>query len=137
MSDRLDLAKPIGECSTQELVEALMLHRGDYNLFDAEQVLADLYSNRDLWVSFFMGPLIVEHEDYCLNGLFLILRDILHQWHGDTLYVHCRQDECVFSLLVLGKAWKCDDVQVFNRERTGHLMGWHPAPPPVIAYRWD
>ncbi|GET37827.1 hypothetical protein [Microseira wollei] len=134
---RLDLSKPIGECSTQELLEALMLQRGRFNLFDAERVLHDLYANRNLWISFFMGPQIVEDAEYCLNGLFRTLRSISYRWHADTLYVHAQDDDCVYPLVELGKVWQCDDVEVFDRKRTGELMGRYPAPSPVVVYWWD
>ena len=134
----LNPTKPVGECSTQELLFALMLQRGKVNLFNSEQVLEDLYTHQDLWISFFLGPQVVEHADYCRNGLFLILRDINRQWHADTLYVHCRDDECVFPLIELGKSWQCDDLEVFDRKRVASLMGVYPSKlPPVLAFWWD
>lgn len=128
--------KPVGECSTQELLEALML-QASFNQFNPKQVLSDLYAHPDLWTHFLMGPQIIEREKFCRIGLFMALRDIGYRWHADTLYIHSRDDECVFPLIELGKTWKCDDVEVFDRERTSSLMGMYPDPAPVVAYWWD
>jgi hypothetical protein len=41
----LDPAKPVGDCSPQELVAALML-KAAFNQFDPKQVLSDLYAHQ-------------------------------------------------------------------------------------------
>jgi hypothetical protein len=51
----LNSAKPVGDCSPQELVAALML-KAAFNQFDPKQVLSDLYAHQEWWKSFVMGP---------------------------------------------------------------------------------
>jgi len=132
----LDFNQPVGDCSTQELLEALMLHAG-FNDFDPMLVLDDLHSNPNLWMSFFMGPPIVEREDFCRCGLFVAIRDIRRRWRADTLYVHAQDDDCVFPLVDFGKKWNAKEVEIFDRQRTEHLMLMYPAPPPVVTYWWN
>lgn len=132
----LDLSKPIGECSPQELVAALML-KAAFNQFDPKQVLSDLYAHQECWTSFVMGPPLPEDSEYPLARLLIALRDLGYRWKADTLYVLTRDDEHVFPLLDLGKKWECNSTEVIDRSRTGHLLGRHPAPPPVVVYWWD
>ncbi len=51
----LDLAKPVGDCSPQDLVAALML-KAAFNPFGPKQVLSDLYAHREWWKSFVVEP---------------------------------------------------------------------------------
>lgn len=51
----LDRTNPVGLCSTQELVVALML-QSRLNSFDPDQVFADLKAHPKLWISFLMQP---------------------------------------------------------------------------------
>ncbi len=132
----LDFNQPVGDCSTQELLEALMLH-ANLNNFNPMQILSDLHANPDLWISFFMGPSIRTGEEIDKCGLFQAIRDIRRRWNVDTLYVYTREDDCVFPLVDFGKKWQAGNVEVFDRLRTGYLMNQHPAPPPVVAYWWQ
>ncbi len=131
----LESTKPVGECSAQELIAALMLRAG-FNEFYPKDVLFDLYAHPELWISFVMGPHLPAPSDTRLFGLLIVLRD-LKRWHADTLYVLSRDDECVFPLVDMGKSWGCDDVEVIDRKRTGHLMGMSPSPAPIVVYWWD
>ncbi|XHX76379.1 MAG: hypothetical protein RBJ76_18285 [Stenomitos frigidus ULC029] len=132
----LDLAKPIGDCSPQEWVAALML-KAAFNQFDPKQVLSDLYTHQEWWKSFVMGPPLPEDAEAPLHRMLLALRDLGYRWKADTLYVLTRDDECVLPLLDLGKGWHYDHTEVIDRTRTGQLLGRHPAPPPIVVYWWD
>lgn len=138
---RLDLSLPVGQCTPQQLMEALMLQSGCWNNFDPEPILADLYQNRHLWLSFMMLPLIGENEDSnrLYSNLGYALRDLGYRWHADTLYVWSRDDDCVYSLVDFGKAWMADDVQVMDRDRASVFIGYGGCddPPPVVIYWWD
>ena len=138
---RLDLSLPVGECTPQQLMEALMLQEGRWNNFDPEPILTDLYQNRDLWLNFMMLPLIAEDEKSgrLYSNLGLLLRDLDDRWHADTLYIWSRDDDCVYPLVDFGKTWMADDVQVMDRDRASVFIGYggYENPPPVVVYWWD
>ncbi|MBD2464890.1 hypothetical protein H6G89_28200 [Oscillatoria sp. FACHB-1407] len=132
----LDPAKPVGDCSPQDLVAALML-KAAFNQFDPKQVLSDLYAHREWWKSFAMGPPLPEDTEYPLDRVLIALRDLHYRWKADTLYVLSCADDYVIPLLDLSKEWQCSSTEVIDRTRTGSLLGRHPAPPPVVVYWWD
>ncbi len=132
----LDLTKPIGECTPQELVAALML-KAAFNQFDPQQVLSDLYAHQEWWKSFLMGAPLPEATEYPLDRALIALRDLGYRWKADTLYVLTRDDEYVFPLLDLSKEWQCSSTEVIDLTRTGLLLGRHPAPPAIVVYWWD
>lgn len=138
---RLNLDLPVGQCTPQQLMEALMLQSGHWNNFDSELILADLDQNRHLWLNFMMLPLIGEDEDSnrLYSNLGYALRDLRHRWHADTLYVWSRDDDCVYPLVDFGKTWMADDVQVMDRDRAAVFIGYGGSndPPPVVIYWWD
>lgn len=140
-SPRLDLSLSVGECSPQQLMEALMLQSGRWNNFDPEPILTDLYQNRHLWLSFMLLPLIAEDEasSRLYSNLGLALRDLRGRWHADTLYIWSKNDDCVYPLVDFGKAWLADDVQVMDRDRASVFIGYGGCedPPPVVIYWWD
>lgn len=114
---RLDLALAVGQCTPQQLMEALMLQSGRWHNFDSELILADLDQNRHLWLNFMMLPLIGEDEDSnrLYSNLGYALRDLRYRWHADTLYVWSKDDDCVYPVVDFGKAWMADDVQVMEK----------------------
>jgi hypothetical protein len=138
---RLDLSLTVGECTPQQLMEALILQEGRWNNFDPEPILRDLYQHRDLWLNFMMLPLIAEDEKSgrLYSNLGLLLRDLSDRWHGDTLYIWSRDDDCVYPLVDFGKTWMADDVQVMDRDRASIFIGYGGSenPPPVVIYWWD
>jgi hypothetical protein len=140
-ASRLDLSLPVGECTPQQLMEAMVLQGGRWNNFDPEPILNDLYRHRDLWLSYMMLPLIAEDEKSgrLYSNLGLLLRDLGHRWHADTLYIWSRDDDCVYPLVDFGKTWMADDVQVMDRDRASVFIGYGGSenPPPVVVYWWD
>ena len=140
-SAQLDLSVPVGQCTPQQLMEALMLQGGRWNNFDPEPILKDLHQNRHLWLNFMMLPLIGEEEESgrLYSNLGLALRDLSDRWHADTLYIWSRDDDCVYPLVDFGKTWLADDVQVMDRDRASVFIGYGGSsdPPPVIIYWWD
>ncbi|MBW4636980.1 MAG: hypothetical protein KME05_01895 [Gloeocapsa sp. UFS-A4-WI-NPMV-4B04] len=108
---------PVGQCTPQQLMEALMLQSGCWHNFDSELILAALEQNRHLWLNFMMLPLIGEDEDSnrLYSNLGYALRDLGYRWHADTLYVWSRDDDCVYPLVDFGKAWMADNVQVMEK----------------------
>lgn len=138
---RLNLEQTVGQCTPQQLMEALMLQGGRWNNFDPEPILEDLYQNQDLWLQFMMLPLIGESEqsNRLYSNLGLALRDLGYRWHADTLYVWSSDDDCVYPLVELGKTWMADDVQVMDRNRASMFIGYGGSddPPPVVIYWWD
>lgn len=138
---RLDLDLSVGQCTPQQLMEALMLQSGRWNNFDSELILADLHQNRHLWLNFMMLPLIGEDEgsNRLYSNLGYALRDLRYRWHADTLYIWSRDDDCVYPLVDFGKAWMADDVQVMDRDRASVFIGYGGCndPPPVVIYWWD
>ncbi|MBL1179322.1 hypothetical protein [Pantanalinema sp. GBBB05] len=116
---------------------AAFILKGVFNQFDPKQVLADLYAHQEWWTSFVMGPPLPEDPEYPLGRILIALRDLGYRWKADTLYVLTHDDEYVFPLLDLSKEWQCSRTEVIDRTRTGHLLGRHPAPPPIVVYWWD
>jgi hypothetical protein len=141
LKSRLDLSLSVGECNSQQLMEALMLTEGRWNNFDPEPILTDLYQNQHLWLTYMMLPLIGESEDSnrLFSNLGLALRDLGDRWHADTLYIWSRDDDCVYPLVDFGKTWLADDVQVMDRDRASIFIGYGGSqqPPPVVIYWWD
>jgi hypothetical protein len=141
VSNPLDLSVPVGQCTPQQLMEALMLQGGRWNNFDPEPIVQDLHQNSHLWLNFMMLPLIGEDEESgrLYSNLGLALRDLSDRWHADTLYIWSRDDDCVYPLVDFGKTWLADDVQVMDRDRASVFIGYGGSsdPPPVVVYWWD
>ena len=98
-------AKPVGECSAQELAAAILLNAG-VSRFNPHRVLADLTTHQHLWCTFLMGlPISFTPEHELPQGILLPLRDLENHWNLDTLYVLARSDECVAPLIALGEEW--------------------------------
>lgn len=112
----LDFTKPVGECTPQELVAALM-PKAAFNQFDPKQVLSDLYAHQEWWKNFVMGPPLPDETEYPLDRILLALRDLGYRWKADTLYIMTRDDEYVFPWLDLSKGWQCSRTEVLDRQQ--------------------
>lgn len=131
----IDLTKPIGQCTTQELAIAILLNASP-GCFDSEQVLADLNAHRHLWQTFLMGRPISIHSDTLPPAFLLPLRDLEAHWNLDTLYLLTRGDECVEPLRALAESWGCE-VVVYDRRQSGWLVGHPPEYSPIVMCWWD
>jgi len=113
--------------SPQELFAALVWQR-QFNEFDGEEVITDLFQHSNLWASFlFTKPIFAPDESgLSFNGLIDTLlamanyrpmpeTSIIHfvAYPADTLYILTEnQDTTVSQLLDLGKKWRADSVDV-------------------------
>lgn len=132
----VDLTKPIGKCTAQELAAAILLNAGP-GRFNPQQVLTDLYAHRHLWRTFLMGlPIPVCTDVHLPPTILLPLRDLEDHWNLDTLYLLTRGDECVEPLETLGETWGCE-VIVYDRHQSGWLVGHLPDYAPILAFWWD
>ncbi|BAY86916.1 hypothetical protein NIES267_64270 [Calothrix parasitica NIES-267] len=127
----LDRVKTLAQSySPQEMFAALLWQRR-FNLFNGEEVIADLYNNQELWESFvFCKPVYAPDEDgLSFNGLIDILLALANSrpvaetniikfiaYPADTLYVLAEnQDTTVSQLVELGKKWRADDVYIDDK----------------------
>ncbi len=111
----------------QELIAALVWQR-QFNEFNGEEVITDLYHHRNLWASFmFSKPIFAPDErGLSFSGLVQTLITMANYrpvpenstiyypaYAADTLYILTEnQDTVVSSLVDLGKKWRADSVEV-------------------------
>ena len=107
---------------------AALVWQRRFNLFNGEEVITDLYNNKELWQSFvFCKPVFAPDEDgLSFNGLIDTLlalarycpipeKSIIQSisYPADTLYILVEnQDTTVSQLVDLGKKWQADDVYI-------------------------
>ena len=114
-------------CEAQELIAALVWQR-QFNEFNGEEVITDLYHHHNLWASFlFSKPIFAPDErGLSFSGMVQTLiamanyrpmptSNIIYNYAADTLYILTEnRDTIVSSLVDLGKKWRADSVEVTN-----------------------
>lgn len=124
--------------SPQELFAALVWQR-QFNNFDGEQVINDLYNNPDLWHSFLFAKAIYAKDEEglsfaCMVTTLLAMANYrpmpetsmiqFTAYPADTLYILTENQSTLVSKLInLGKSWKADSVEVIdsNSEEYGYF----------------
>lgn len=124
--------------SPQELFAALVWQR-QFNNFDGEQVITDLYNNPDLWHSFLFSKAIYATDQEglsfaCMVTTLLFMANYrplpetsmiqFTAYPADNLYILTENQSTLVSKLIdLGKRWRADSVEVIdsNNEEYGYF----------------
>lgn len=131
----LDLTKPIGACTAQEIAIAQLINAST-GRFDAAQVLHDLEHHPELWQAFLMGrPFLSQDEAGLPNSGLLALRNLKQCWDLDTLYILAQNEGCIAPLLQLTNTWGCATGQ-YDLLQSVRLLATGRTAPIVWAW-WD
>lgn len=121
---------PLRAATTQDLWTALLLKRR-FNSFEPEQIVQDLYQQRQLWRRFWLSWLVFDLDFYQKTSeapITRLLEMLVYAkderlYKNDVLYLQSSDDEAVPTLLELAKQWQADDCEVYDRTRLAKLLG--------------
>jgi hypothetical protein len=124
---------PLGEATVQE-IHLELIRRSQHNLFDGEDVLEDLLSQRELWKA-----VLFDRPGLDAGGSGLIkLRDIpADSYNVDTLYILAAGAAAAQKLAELGESWYADWVEVLGAEATQHALGSSHEDGRLVTMWWD
>lgn len=120
----------LAEATVQE-IQLELIRRRQFNNFDGQRIVHDLFENRNLW------------EAILLDGqppLDLVkLRDLsANHWNADTLFILAVDDASAHRLQELGEQWLADSVDVRGEEATGRELGiFPPGSRRIVEMWWD
>jgi hypothetical protein len=127
--------KQLEECSSQEILAALMLHHPKPELM--KKVLSDLSSHQNCWNSFVMGPSLPSTDRGADPGSLACLRDLWTGWGGNTLYILVPFSDEVRSLQNLAKNWAYTDIKILTPQFVRFLLGMQTMRHHLLVVYWE
>jgi hypothetical protein len=117
----LDLEEPVGICSAQQIVAALMLHQRDRSV--VERLLGDLDANQSCWDTFMSGPALPTVSATRDRGILTCLRDIGICWNTTAFYILAPDMTAARALRSKTRRWGCTKPVIHTTDQTKHWVG--------------
>lgn len=141
----LDYDSAVPPISHLQRLHFELLRTVRYNEFDGEEIVKDLLTHRDLWISAMGERLPPPIDDWLAKrkGQYIDLRRLLYMpgeyWGVDSMVVLTKKDRLDALKARIRKHWKVDLLEVVDEREAAWCMGLYPPDKEndlVVLYLW-